>query len=312
MKIDPRHLQQLATIIEAGTFNEAAARLKTTQPALSRMISTLEMRIGAPLFERSRRPLAPTEIGRKLAMHGRTINETTLRASHLIDFSVRGEHGSIKVGAPPFLCDHLSMQVISNFLQKRSEVRFQLIANYFADLQEKILLHQIDLAICPMMTIDKSQSELLVEPLFESEHLVVCRTGHPLAAKKHITIQDLEAATWIGHSEKSYLSVEMQSILSRAGVTNIRLAFLSESAAAVLSMLSGTDYLTILPNYAVYDRLRNGSLTTLPVPVMPAKRMVGIMMHAQYLPSPVLQVFVAYLRHATNEQFGFASKPPGQ
>ena len=70
MLIDPRHLEQLAVIVEDGTLHEAAKRLGTSQPALSRMIGNLEIRVGVQLFERSNRPLLPTEIGQKLARHG--------------------------------------------------------------------------------------------------------------------------------------------------------------------------------------------------------------------------------------------------
>ncbi len=301
MKIDPRHLQQLATIIEAGTFNEAAARLKTTQPALSRMISTLELRIGAPLFERSRRPLMPTEIGRKLAMHGHAISDSTQRATHLVDYSLRGEIGSIKFGVPPFLSEFVARLAISTFLQQRTEVRFQLISDYSADLQNKILAHELDLAICPILTIDTTQRDLRIEPLFESEMIIVCRAGHPLADKTSVTADDLEAATWIGHSDKSHLSVEMQSILIDGGVRKVKLAFLSESAVAIMTMLKETDYLTILPKYAIYDRIVSGELASLKFSASILKRWIGIMMHAHYLPSPLMQFFLDHLHNVMQE-----------
>ena len=45
---------QLAAIIDAGGFIEAAARLGTTQPAPSRSIIMLEKRLGEALFLRRR------------------------------------------------------------------------------------------------------------------------------------------------------------------------------------------------------------------------------------------------------------------
>jgi len=52
MKLDPRHLEQIAAVVEHGTLNEAAKHLGTSQPALSRMISLVEQRIGSELFKR--------------------------------------------------------------------------------------------------------------------------------------------------------------------------------------------------------------------------------------------------------------------
>ena len=70
MQLDPRHLVQFATIIEEKSFSTAAKRLGTTQPALSNMVKTLEVRIGLKLLSQRRRPVIPTQIGNELAIKG--------------------------------------------------------------------------------------------------------------------------------------------------------------------------------------------------------------------------------------------------
>ena len=47
-----RHLRAFATIVDAGGFARAAARLNVSQPALSRQIHGLEAELGVPLFDR--------------------------------------------------------------------------------------------------------------------------------------------------------------------------------------------------------------------------------------------------------------------
>ena len=44
MRIDPKHLQILAEILDKGGFTEAALEMGTTQPALSRIVKNLEER----------------------------------------------------------------------------------------------------------------------------------------------------------------------------------------------------------------------------------------------------------------------------
>ena len=70
MKIDSRHLAQLSTIVETGSFQGAADRLGISQPALSRNMSLLESRLKAPIFRRSGRKAIPTELGLRLARAG--------------------------------------------------------------------------------------------------------------------------------------------------------------------------------------------------------------------------------------------------
>ena len=50
MDLNERHLMQLAAVLETGSVSEGAALLGLSQPAVSRSLSTLEARVGAPLF----------------------------------------------------------------------------------------------------------------------------------------------------------------------------------------------------------------------------------------------------------------------
>ena len=61
MKIDPRHLEMLAAIVDHGGVTEGANALGKTQPSVSRSESELEKRLGVELFESNKRPLRPTE-----------------------------------------------------------------------------------------------------------------------------------------------------------------------------------------------------------------------------------------------------------
>lgn len=55
-----------AAVVEAGSFTLAAARLGTTQSALSHTLKRLESRLGIRLLNRTTRSLAPTEAGARL------------------------------------------------------------------------------------------------------------------------------------------------------------------------------------------------------------------------------------------------------
>ena len=57
MKLNERHLMQLAAVLDAGGVSEGAAMLGLTQPAVSRSLAMLEARVGEPLFVKGRRPL---------------------------------------------------------------------------------------------------------------------------------------------------------------------------------------------------------------------------------------------------------------
>lgn len=251
MLIDPRHLEQLAVIVEQGTLQKAAKKIGTSQPALSRMISTLEARIGMPLFERSTRPITPTAIGVELSEQGRAIRNARLRATEVVDFGARGFFGVLKLGAPPFLCKSLMSEAISSFLSARPNIRIDLIPDYHAGLLERAYQNQIDLIVGPSKFVDQGNNDFVVEPLFTDPIVVVGRVGHPLLKTAGPTVADLEETIWVGHSERSILRTDMEDALVMMGVRNPRVAFQSESAGAVLELLRASDFLTVLPKYAL-------------------------------------------------------------
>src|ERR1700758_1453355 len=113
MKLDERHLAQLAAVVQAGGVTEGAALVGMTQSALSRTLALLEKRIGEPLFLKGRRPLQPTPLGRALADHGRVMLAAARGASETVDSFRRGASGSVRVGGAPFFMDALVASMIA-------------------------------------------------------------------------------------------------------------------------------------------------------------------------------------------------------
>ncbi|MEP6017255.1 MAG: LysR family transcriptional regulator [Paracoccaceae bacterium] len=296
MNIDPRHLEQLAAIVESGTFNEAAKRLGTSQSALSRMVANLETRLSTKLFERSSRPLIPTEVGKKLANHGRTITSTRQRALEETKVVLEGMSGELKIGAPPFLCERLVGDAIAGFLQQRSDIEIKLVSEYFPQLERKVVLNQLDVVICPLRLLTVSKDNLAIEPLFGDQHVIVGRADHDLVQKREVSVQDLEDATWISHSENSMLQADMASALSSFGVRNLKFAFQSESAGAILEVLRNTDFLTVLPRYALRQSEDTRSLAQLPVQFTSSAMSVGMVTPTNRLESPLLAAFATHMR----------------
>jgi DNA-binding transcriptional LysR family regulator len=116
--MDLAWLEDFEALAACGNFSRAAEMRHVTQPAFSRRIRALEYWACAPLFERGRQPVAPTEAGIRLRPHfadvlrrlreareeARAISgaEATLRfaATHALSFSffpgwlaALGQHG---------------------------------------------------------------------------------------------------------------------------------------------------------------------------------------------------------------------------
>ena len=287
MKLDPRHLVQLAAILDSGTLRVAAERLGTTQPALSRTIALMEERIGTPLFERSRRPLTPTDTGIELAAFGRTIRSTMERADNISREITAGQYGTIRIGAPPFFCDHLLSRMIGEFVRTRPQIRVVLHGDYFPALVAAMFNHRLDMVIGPFELVERP-SGLDVERISQNRNIIVCRPGHKLTRRKRPSAAELEAAMWIGHARDSVLAADMRATLADLGVNRLNVVFESNTAAAVVTMLREGDYLTVLPLLSVAQRVAAGELAALPTPRRGPERWTGIITRSDSTPSAAM------------------------
>ncbi|PSF04799.1 LysR family transcriptional regulator [Marinobacter fuscus] len=71
--MDSNALKAFLTIVDQGSFSEAAEALHLTQPAISKRLATLESQLGTKLIDRSNREIRLTESGARLLPHARKI-----------------------------------------------------------------------------------------------------------------------------------------------------------------------------------------------------------------------------------------------
>ncbi|MBY0506549.1 MAG: LysR family transcriptional regulator [Bryobacteraceae bacterium] len=108
--MDLKRIATFVTVAELQSFTEAAARLHTVQPAISRQVQQLEQEVGAPLLWRTKRTVRTTAAGaifllraKELLARAGEIREEAQRAN-------RGEVGRLAIGylgsaTSPFLPD---------------------------------------------------------------------------------------------------------------------------------------------------------------------------------------------------------------
>ncbi len=83
LSLELKHLRCLVTIIDTGSFTDAALELEVSQAAVSRTLAGLKSLLGVRLLDRSSRSVAPTTAS---AMHGRPSD------AELQNFSAAGKY----------------------------------------------------------------------------------------------------------------------------------------------------------------------------------------------------------------------------
>ena len=78
-------LEYIVAVDEHRHFATAADSCFVTQPTLSMQIKKLEDDLGVIIFDRSRQPVVPTDIGAKLIAQARTVLSATQRIKEIIN-----------------------------------------------------------------------------------------------------------------------------------------------------------------------------------------------------------------------------------
>ncbi|MEM8631199.1 MAG: LysR family transcriptional regulator [Pseudomonadota bacterium] len=276
MKLDPRHLEILAAIVDQGGLTEGAAHLGKSQPSVSRTLTQLETRIGEPLFLPGKRPLQPTELGRALAEHGRAVLAANAAASVVVTRHQGGTAGIVRLGGTPIFMDGVIAPMIGEFQRQCPEVRVDQSYAYAPDLLARLEQGSLDLAITPMRP-SALPDNVAFRGFLPGLNVIACRDAHPLVRRTLVTAADIAAFPWIAPPAESPLYRDLQLALSNLGVLDFKISFSGGTLASVLSILTTSDALTVLPYSVVFMMRRQAAIATLSLSIGHPDRDLGMM-----------------------------------
>ena len=246
MKLDPKHLAQLSVVVEAGSFQSAASRLGTTQPALSRNMKALESRLGTPLFQREGRRSIPNNLALRLARNGLAIRLAEEQAGIVADQSAKGSVGELRIGAPPIVSGRFLSNTLTHFIKANPNCSVEIRTGLVHELRTMLERGQVDLVFGPE-SLAEPVDGLAFEELIDDGVGVMSRSGHPLALRKRIMASDLEAQVWLAHSRGSLLRQQTEAAMIASGVRSMQIGCETDSIRSVLEIVSETDLITTMP-----------------------------------------------------------------
>ncbi len=280
-------LEVFIAILDAGSLNGAARRLRRSPAAVTRALAALEARVGVRLIERTTRKLAPTGAGAHLG-------ESARRLLADYDNAVREDdqgplRGKLRITAPHmFGRRHLTPAVIA-FLDLHPALQIEMVFN---DRNLDMIEHGLDLALrigalpdtgMVARPLGQVRRVLVATPAYLARHGTPA-TPHELAGHQVIFFSGASAvAEWRFQHEGRELAVRLDPRL-----------IVNEIDALLGAVLAGRGIGRAL-SYQVADQLADGSLVRLlpgaelaPLPVQ------LVMQSGRHLP-PRLRACVDFL-----------------
>lgn len=294
MKIDPRHLEILAAIVDGGGLTEGASALGKSQPSVSRSLTMLEQRLGVKLFEPNRRPLQPTEFCLSLAAEGRRILEAGQTAGQLANRFRSGQTGAVRIAGTPVFMDGVVSPRIAAFQSGHPDVRIDQSYGYVPEVIEGLTKGTVDLGILPIRP-EEIPDHLVFTEILKGRNVIACRVGHPLNGRGSVKVADIAEFPWIAPPANSPLYHDLRAVLAGIGVQNFKIAFTGGSLSTVINLLTGSDALTVLPYSVVFTLRRQNALDTLSIRIGDPDRHLGILSNPELGPRPVISRFARFI-----------------
>ncbi|GAB4252564.1 MAG: hydrogen peroxide-inducible genes activator [Saprospiraceae bacterium] len=249
------NLQQLEYILAVDQhrhFAEAAKHCHVTQPTLSTMIQKLEDELGVKIFDRSKKPVLPTEEGKKLIAQARKVLAESRRFQELAS-ELKGElRGVLELGIIPTVAPYLLPAFLTSFLERFPDIHLHIIELTTEEIIRRLKHHQLDAAILATPLNDPSLYE---HPLYDEEFVAYASPEQPLLKKQFVAPEDIKLDELWLLEEGHCLRTQVVNLceLRYSDAEENRLAYAAGSVETLKKMVDLGHGVTILPEMAIAD-----------------------------------------------------------
>lgn len=288
-------LRIFVSIAEHGSVRAAARALGMAQSSLTLQLSKLEAELGAPLFQRGSRGIAPTLLGEHLRGRAAGILADCERTRDELR-QLQGDFtGTLSFGMAVEPLTALLPSVLPDFRRRFARMSLHLVSATSRVLLQWVRDGTIDMALA-LIAPDADAADLRVERLHCSTPAVICRKGDPLSAAG--SIRALRDAAWITTRAPQAHGTEpnrLSQLFAANGLGQPDIALTTEALYDTLHLLAHSDYLALEPAMLVEHVFFREHLTRLPIAEVAAPLDVCVVQRATVPPTPAAQALASML-----------------
>lgn len=182
-------LKYVLAVAEHQNFTKAAEKCFVTQPTLSMQIQKLEDQLDIQIFDRSKKPIELTEVGRKIVNQAKNIVNEADRITDIVDQQKGFIGGEFKLGIIPTVMPTLLPMFLKSFIKRYPKIRLKIEELNTEEIMQRINDGHLDAAIAatPLKNEQIKERVLFYEPF-----VGYIPSNHRLTSKKTIEVSDLD------------------------------------------------------------------------------------------------------------------------
>ncbi len=243
-------LEYIAALDTSRHFVLASEKCFVTQPTLSMQIQKLEDELGVKLFDRTKQPVIPTEIGARIIAQARIVLREAGMIRHMIAEQKDTMTGEIRIGIIPTLAPYLLPALFKNIRTKYPQVNLVVKETITEEVIQELKNNRLDCGIVVTPLEDPSIKE---DILFYEELFVYVSKQNALHNKKYVLPTDIDPSQlWLleeGHCFRS----QILNLCELRKYSDLHIKYETGNIQTLKRMVDKSDGLTILPELAVME-----------------------------------------------------------
>lgn len=247
-------LVQLEYIVAVDTYRSfvsAAEKCFVTQPTLSMQVQKLEEFLNVKIFDRSKQPIIPTEIGMQIIAQARVVLQENKKIKEIISSQQQDVIGELRIGIIPTIAPYLLPKVISAMLDKYPELKLLIWEYTTEDIIHHLKTGVIDCGILATPLVDQNISEI---PVYYENFVSYISKNSKLYKKKTIDADDLEDENIWLLNEGHCMRTQVLNICRSTKNNRLQsLTYNTGSVETLIRMVDVNDGATLLPELALTD-----------------------------------------------------------
>lgn len=261
----PLTLTQLRYVVEIDRhrhFGAAAEACHVTQPTLSMQVQKAEDLLGVTLFDRSRKPVQPTDIGTLVIQQARRVLTEADTISELIAEMQDVLAGPFSLGVIPTLSPYVIPWFVGSFSEAYPKVHLRIVELQTQDMIDWLLRDDLDagLLVTPL-----SHSAIREEPLFYEPFVTYLSAGHPLLALPELRDSDLKGHhPWLLAQGHCFRDQAISVCGDRLSAQSTALRFESGTLETLIRLVDQGMGMTLLPLSATLELAAEAKLRIRP------------------------------------------------
>lgn len=285
-------LQYIVALDTYRNFAAAASHCCVTQPTLSMQIKKLEQELEVSLFDRNKKPVAPTDIGRQVIEQARRSLQSLHKIDELVQSNSDKLSGTLRIGVIPTLSPYLLPRVLPALAAQYPHLTLEI---------EELLSDQIidrlykDLLDVSLWVANKREPQLVNVPLFYERFLVYLPDNHSYPSAT-VALEELDTEQmWLlreGHCFRDQVATFCGDLLP----SRYRADFLSGSLETLRRIVDQHYGFTLLPELAVLDLPKDRQKNVRPFRHIQPLREVSLSYHQRFSKDRLVQALKHEIR----------------